>query len=113
MYCRKNYLPQAKANEAVFRNILRDLKNNSEKRPNGLYVPEDIETEASIDDIFAKYTLGSRFGIFTILDFTIENGEATIDFENVACLSGGGACLRYSISGEAVSYLRADSTMMS
>lgn len=108
-----NYFQVAKDNEGVFRNILRDMKDNREQRPMGFYVPKDLETEAELETIFGKYSSGDRFGIFTITDFIIEDDVATIEFEDLAVLSGGGAELRYSVNGDAVKYLGSGFVMMS
>ena len=81
----RNYLPVAKANEAVFRNILRDLK--TKEIP---YVPNNLETEAPLEEIFQRYSGGLLR--FQITDFTVSEQakQAKIDFEKVGCLSGGG-----------------------
>lgn len=113
MILARNYFPTAKDNEAVFRNVLRDLRNNREQRPMGDYVPADLETEAGLETIFKKYSSGPRYGIFTITDFTVGDGISTIAFQDVACLSGGGASLIYSVNGDAVEYLEPEFTMMS
>jgi len=79
----------------------------------GLYVPEDLETEAELEKIFEEYSSGNRYGIFTITDFTVGEGFATIAFQDIACLSGGGARLKYSVSDDDVQYLEPEFTMMS
>lgn len=108
MYPVQNYLEIAKKNEAIFRSILRDLRDNHSQRPGGLYVPEDLETEAPLESIFEKYSYGHRFGIFTITDFTVTTTalekKALIAFEDVAVLSGGGARLKYKVSADSVEY---------
>ena len=63
MYPVRDYLQTARDNESIFRGILRDLKNNHGQRPGGLYIPEDLETEASPESIFEKYSCGHRYGI--------------------------------------------------
>ena len=110
-----DYFDTAKKNEAVFRNVLRDLKNNGSQRPMGFYVPEDLETEAGLDVIFEKYSRGNRYGRFTITNFQVDVSQktATIEFKDVACLSGGGAGLRYLIKGDSVEYQKPEYTMMS
>lgn len=113
MQIRPDYLSVAKANETMFRNILRDLKANRRNRPGGRYVPQDLETEAPLDEIFAKYSLGKRYGIFTICDFEVSDEIAVIHFQDIAILSGGGASLVYSISGDEAQYLRPELVMMS
>jgi len=102
----KDYYQTAKENEEVFRNVLRDLRENRIKRPLGEYVPEDLETDLSLDEIFAKYSkrspklanIVSLMGGFTITNFTRPNkSKATIRFQNIAPLSGGGAELEYLV----------------
>jgi hypothetical protein len=97
----------AREYEEIFRAILRDLKMNRDERPMGCYVPKNLETEASLGIIMAKYTTGEEgYGIFTILDFDVNEGEAMIKFSKIACLSGGGATLIYNIEGKEVKYSR-------
>ncbi|MDD4901568.1 MAG: hypothetical protein PHE24_00305 [Patescibacteria group bacterium] len=100
-----NYLPVAKSNEATFRGILKDLLINKKERPGGFYVPDDLETEAKIETIFEKYSQGKRNGGFTITDFTVSLELATISFADIACLSGGGATLQYSVNSGEIKYL--------
>ena len=95
----QSYYEIARENEPVFRGILRELKKNREQRPGGCYVPPDLDTESSLEEIFQKYSEGNRFGKFTIKDFTRPNKEsATIFFQDVAVLSGGGAELEYRVN---------------
>ena len=108
------YLPIAVENEEVFRNILRDLKLNKNKRPGGTYVPNDLDTESSLDEIFKKYSEGNRMGIFTITGFEIQDTTVTILFEDIAPLSGGGSSLKYIVrEDKTVEYLKSEFTMMS
>lgn len=113
----KSWLPDyatvAQAHEEVFRAVLRDLKMNRDKRPMGYYVPEDLETETTLDKIIRKYSTGDRYGIFTIVNFAVDNGNAIIDFQDIACMSGGGATLVYKIAGVEVKYLHPSSITMS
>ncbi|MCD4761931.1 hypothetical protein K8R32_03135 [bacterium] len=109
-----NYLQTAKDNETVFRNILLDLKNHRKNRSMGIYIPENLETKANIEEIFAKYSTGNRMGIFTICDFEIEGDTATITFADMAILSGGGATLKYQINKDkTVAYLKPTTIVMS
>jgi len=108
-----NYLQIARSHEEVFRNVLRDLRDNRAQRPMGLYLPENLETDAGLEVIFEKYSLGMRYRRFTITDFTVNEGSATIAFEDVALLSGGGACLKYSVNGNAVEYVEDEYVFMS
>ena len=66
----------------------------------GEYIPDDLETDAGLETILGKYFCGMRYGRFTITDFSVSDGLANIAFENIAMLSGGGAELIYSISGD-------------
>ena len=108
-----NYLEAAQANEAVFRSILRDMKANRSSRPMGGVIPEALETEAPLEDIFNMYSRGNRMGKFTICDFRVEGTEAIIEFEDIAFLSGGGAELIYKITEEGVRYAGPGAMIMS
>ena len=109
-----NYFQASRENEVVFRNVLlRDLKENRAQRPMGIYVPEDLETETELEVIFEKYSSGIRYGRFTITDFAVGEEGATIRFENVAMMSGGGASFRYSVCGKIVKYQEAEDIFMS
>ena len=114
MFGTNNYLGAALSNEEIFRNILHDLKNNRESRPMGCHIPEDLDTDSPIDQLFEKYSQGHRYGIFTITNFTVSGNKAIIGFKNVATLSGGGAILEYSVVDEVnVEYSRSLFSMMS
>ena len=110
-----DYRSIAQANEAVFRNVLRDMKHNREKRPMGAYIPEDLETETTIDAFFERYSEGNRSARFTICDFTMPSKDsAVIAFEDVACLSGGGAELEYLVKPDnSVEYKKSINIFMS
>lgn len=93
-----DYRKAARENEAVFRNVLRDMRNHREERPMGKYIPEDLETEAPLDEIFAKYSEGNRHGRFTIGNFVRPaKDSAKISFRDIATLSGGGGELEYRV----------------
>ena len=111
----KDYLQIARENEEVFRNVLRDLRDNRGKRPMGIYVPEDLETEASLDEIFQQYSEGQRMGRFAITSFSRpEKTRAKLGFEDVAPLSGGGAKLEYLVNDDnSVKYDKPSCTIMS
>ena len=95
---KQDYYQNARANETVFRNILRDLKLNRSKRPMGSYIPEDLETEAPLQLILQQYSEGQMIGKFTILNFFISDANtAQLSFQNVAPLTGGGAELEYRV----------------
>jgi len=96
MYLVKNYYQTAIENEFIFRNLLRDLRDNRLERPMGDYIPQNLETELEIFDIFEKYSQGERDGKFTITDFQRPiKYLAIIEFQNITTLSSGGARLRY------------------
>lgn len=110
MFPVQNYLPVARVNEAVFRNILRDLRDK--KRP---LVPEDLETEAPIEEIFQRYSQREGFG-FTVTNFSTYwlGWRAAIAYQNVAPLSGGGTKLKYSVGkDDSVKYLKSVTTFRS
>jgi len=109
------YLKTARANEGIFRAILTDLRDHREERPGGVYVPEDLDVESDVNELFRKYSEGDRQGKFTVLDFERECGSvATISFQDVAPLSGGGTQLEYKINGDdSVEFLRQSGVWMS
>lgn len=97
----QDYFQRARDNQEVFRNILRDLRVAKEIRPQGQYIPQDLNPEAELEKIFDNYSLGNRHGKFTILDFTRPNSEAaTIAYENIYVGSGGGALLTYAVGDD-------------
>ena len=55
----EDYYHIARENEAVFRNVLRDLRDQRAHRPMGCIVPSDLESDARLERIFEKYYLGS------------------------------------------------------
>ena len=111
----QSYYQSARENEVVFRNLLRDLRDNRAKRPMGHFIPEDLDAEATLDTIFQKYSEGLRYGRFTITDFTRpDKAKATIGFRDIATLSGGGATLEYLVKEDnSVEYQRPAFIMMS
>ena len=111
----QSYYQAARENEAVFRNLLRDLRDNRAKRPMGHFIPEDLNPEATLDEIFQKYSEGQRFGRFTITTFTRPKIDtATIGFQDIAPISGGGATLEYLVKEDnSVEYQKPAFTMMS
>lgn len=111
----QDYYQTARENEEVFRNILRDLRDCRLRRPGGIYVPADLETKASLDEIFQKYSEGMRMGRFTITSFSrSEKTKATIGFKDIAPLSGGGAELEYLVNdNDSVKYMKPVFQMMS
>jgi len=110
----QNYLPIAQANEQVFRNILKDLDDNRGKRLGGDLLPVILDTKSSITELFQKYSVGERYGVFTIIDFRVKGDRAIIEFEDVACMSGGGSELEYQIGADGnVSFSTALSSFIS
>lgn len=106
----EDYLKNAKENEIIFRNILDEfgIKNK----------------ENSLDEIYKKYSLGDRNGIFTILNFktgpqeeTLEKisaGEAIFSSQNISFLSGFGATRKYKINKDSsVEYIENTNVWMS
>lgn len=97
MWPKRNYLEDAKKHEEVFRNILRNLKIR----------PESLDPESPLEQIFEKYSTGSRYGIWTILDFKrgpsdeglakLSDNEALFASEDIACLSGSGRVDKYKV----------------
>jgi hypothetical protein len=93
-----DYCQTATENEAVFRNVLTDLRNNRAQRPMGSYVPEDLKTDLPLDKFFEMYSAGQRYGRFTICDFQMPKPDsAKLSFKDVAFMSGGGAELEYLV----------------
>ncbi len=115
MFPVQNYYRVARENEEVFRNVLRDLRDSRAKRPMGAHVPENLETEIELDEIFKKYSEGVIYGRFTITNFARpEKAKATIEFQDIATLSGGGAKLEYLVKEDnSVEYQKPFFTMMS
>ena len=95
----RDYYEIARQNEKVFRNVLRDLRDNRAERPMGRLVPEDLETELSLDEIFQECSEGKRDWKFTIVSFSRpEETKAIIHFKYVAPLTGGSAELEYLVN---------------
>ncbi len=109
-----DYLRRAEEYEEVFRNVLRDIKSNRNTRPLGCLVPEDIATEIPLEELYAKYSAGERYGVFSICDFYIDGNTAHFSFQNTAMLSGSGTTLRYKIKEDnIVEYSSSYATFMS
>jgi hypothetical protein len=89
----------AEENEAVFRNVLRDLRVHRENMPMGEYIPKDLQTEIKVSAFFERYSAGNRFRKFTVCNFIIEPSmdSAVISFQNIA---GGGAELEYLVKSD-------------
>jgi len=94
----------ARENEPVFRNVLRDLEENREKRPMRSCIPEDLKPEARLWRIFWMYSRWRRDGKFTITEFTrerdpIRDGDfATITYEKNNGSTCHGAQLEYRVN---------------
>lgn len=56
---------EAEQNEAIFRKVLEDLKTHEDERAMGFIIPDDLNTEGSVEEICAKYATGT----FAILNF--------------------------------------------
>ena len=99
MFRVKDYRPMAAGKEEVLRAILVDMKNNRQTREMGRLIPEDLETDVSVEELFVRYSDGVRHGLFTILNFQRPDEKtAVISFQNVAGLSGDGAELIYNVN---------------
>ena len=111
----KDYRQTASEHEAVFRNVLTDMRDNRRQRPMGCYVPEDLKVDLPLEEFFEMYSAGRRYGVFTICDFQIpQPDKAIISFGDVACLSGGGAELEYLVrEDDSVDYQRPGNIFMS
>jgi hypothetical protein len=81
----------------------------------GQYIPSNLETEISLDELLKKYSEGIRYGQFSIISFKKpEKTKATIHFENIACLSGGVTELEYLVNEDnSVKYEKPTFVMMS
>lgn len=62
----RNYLDEVRKHEEIFRNILRSLKIKS------------LDTEASLEDIFEKYSKGMVIYKGTIFDFRVGPYESPL-----------------------------------
>ena len=97
----KNYFDTARKNESIFRAIIKDLRDNSNKLPQmvGMIVPSDLDTESELEILLEKYSCGKRTGKFTITHFDKPSKDyANIIVKNEAPLSGGGIDLVYCIN---------------
>ncbi len=104
MFLARDYRPVAIAHEEVFRNILRDLKQNRCDRVGGSIIPLDLNTEAPLEEIYDTYSAGDREGKFTIKHCVIEEGRVWFAFELISDRREKGAQLHYEILGANVRY---------
>ena len=58
----QDYRKTAEDNEAVFRNILIDLRDNREKYGWGIFVPKDLKIDLPLEEFFEMYSAGERRG---------------------------------------------------
>lgn len=113
MLVERDYYEAARENEEVFRNILRDLKEHRSERPMGIYLPDNLETEAPLEEIFRRYSEGERTRQFTISGFSRTGDKAELSFGDIAPLSGGGASLEYEVANDSqVRFSKAKSAFM-
>ena len=90
----RDYLPNAREHEEVFRNILRSRKV--------------VEEGLTLDEIYQRYSEGDRYGIWTILDFRrgphksglteLTENEALFASQDIAILSGHGSVAKYKVN---------------
>ena len=94
----QSYFNQAMQNEAIFREVLRDLRERRKERICGNVIPANLETEAGLDSIFEAYSDGYRNGKFTIVDFRVtRQGTAEITFQSMEPITGCGAKFEYKL----------------
>ena len=96
-----NYLEDARQAEGIFRNILRHLVSMH------LAPIEVQDVERPLDEIFARYSRGTRLGKWTISDFrvgpysdpllSLAKNEAIIETQDMDTLSGYGRVDKYKI----------------
>jgi len=96
----KNYIKNAKTDEAAFRLILDKFKIN--------------DKDLSIEEIYSKYSEGDRYGIWTITNF--EKKDVNIfefSYEDIAALSGIGSTNLYTIEDNEIKSMKNISFWMS
>ncbi len=106
MFSRMNFFKAVRENEKVFRKTLRDIHDNRNRRPMGVFVPEDFDTESDLATLFEKHVTGNRVGCFTITNFTVSKSDVTITFLCASILVGVGASLSYKIQGDDIKYVK-------
>ncbi len=90
----KDYRDVAKANEQIFRALLKDLKERNKL---------NLDAELPIERIFAVCSSGNRNDLFTILNFQRPDADtAIISFEHIDYNSRGGSGMeiRYKIKND-------------
>ena len=115
MFRVRDYQETAAANKEVLLAILEDMKRNRQGREMGRLIPETLDTTLNIEDFFNKYSAGPRRGLFTVLSFQRPDAKtAVISFQDVSCLSGGGANLVYEVAeDETIKYRGSAGSWMS
>jgi hypothetical protein len=111
----KDYRETAAAHEELLSVILQDMKDKRTEREMGGLIPEDLEAYLDTEALFRKYSQGSRYGLFTILNFQKpDKNTAILSFQNLASLSGGGAHLVYHVDDDGtVKYVGSGGSWMS
>lgn len=98
MFRVKDYRATAAGNKEILKAVLADMKLNKQSREKGELIPNELDSDVSVEELFARYSEGTRHGAFTILNFNRPDKKtAIISFQNVASLSGGGAELVYDV----------------
>lgn len=96
----KNYIQTAKDNETIFRMILDKFGVDNK--------------DLSIDEIYTKFSVGDRYGIWTILNFE-EKKSNIFEFssEDIAVMSGNGSTDLWTIENEKLKHVENVSVWMS
>jgi hypothetical protein len=94
---------RARANETIFRNIIRDMKSRSR----GIIVPEEINPDSALDELIFLCCANARTKIFGVIDFNLGpsqegteqvlDNEVYIEVQNQIPGSQTGATLIYEI----------------
>lgn len=96
----KNHIQTAKDNETIFRMILDKFGVDNK--------------DLSIDEIYTKYSVGDRYGIWTILNFE-EKEPNVFEFssEDIAFMSGNGRTDLWTIENDKLKHVKNISVWMS
>lgn len=96
----KNYIKNAKTDEAAFRLILDKFKIN--------------DKDLSIEEIYSKYSKGDRYGIWTITNFEKKDVNVfEFSYEDIATLSGISSTNLYTIEDNEIKSMKNISFWMS